>query len=333
LAKLRAWLSQCLSDDLTELTVRRMTETHGTSNEMYELSNRGERWVLRRPPAVGNAPSAHAVLRESRMLGALEATTVPHPRLIAACDDTSVIGSPFLVMHWVDGVSLRDRVPDELSDDVARYDLGLALVDGLIELERVDWRAAGLEGFGHPDGFLERQVPRWLSQLATYRSRDIPGLDKVAAWLESHRPPATAPAILHGDYGFFNAMFARALPVQLAAIVDWESATIGDPLLDLGFLTGAWTAVGEEPVIPGDITNLPGMATSGDLATRYARLTGRSIEHLTYYQTLGLFKLACIIEGAYFRYRSGTSDNPLHAEFETVVPALVRRAASLAGAT
>ncbi|MEY2570635.1 MAG: hypothetical protein QOE63_985, partial [Acidimicrobiaceae bacterium] len=150
-------------------------------------------------------------------------------------------------------------------------------------------------------------------------------------WLEHRRPAATPPAALHGDFGFFNTMFANTTPTHLAAIVDWESATIGDPLLDLGFLTGAWTAPGEEPVIPGDISNLPGMATRDELVERYASASGRSVEHIAYYQALGLFKLACIIEGAYYRYRAGQSDNPLHAEFEVVVPGLIRRAAAIAG--
>ena len=330
--RLADWLCDRLPAAVDSLTVRPMSEGRGTSNEMYELICGNEQWVLRRPPTVSNAPSAHAVLREYRMLRALEDTTVPHPRPVLACDDTSVIGRPFFIMNWIDGFTARNPLPAEFGETAeARHQLGLALVDGLIQLEAVDWRAAGLSMFGRPDGFLERQVPRWLGQLNTYRSREIPALDNVAHWLEANRPAATPPAILHGDYGFFNTMFARSAPARLAAVVDWESATIGDPLLDLGFLTGAWTSPSEESVIPGDISCLPGMATRDELIERYASGTGRSVEHIGYYQVLGLFKLACIIEGAYHRYRTGKSVNPLHAEFETVVPALIRRAATISG--
>ena len=198
----------------------------------------------------------------------------------------------------------------------------------------MDWRAAGLEGFGRPDGYLERQVDRWLGQLERYRTRELDGLDVVATWLRDACPQPGEPGILHGDFQLANAMFAHQPPTRLLALVDWEQSTVGDPLVDLGWLLALWDEPGEEPIRgPGAenrrVNQEQGFPTRAELAARYAERSGRSLEHLGWYEVLALFKLACVLEGAYARHARGQSDSPLHARLEKMVPALLHSAERL----
>ncbi|GAA4548418.1 phosphotransferase family protein [Pseudonocardia xishanensis] len=320
---LQAWLETTLDGDgpygLEPLQVG------GTSNEMWVVHDAGQgRWALRMPPEIKNAPTAHDVTREFRLLAALEGTAVPHPGPVALCADPEVLGRPFYVMAHVDGVALRDPLPDWANDAEVRAGIGRELVDGVAALSEVDWRARGLDGFGRPDGFLERQVPRWMGQLAKYRTRDLPGVEDLADWLASRRVPEQSPALLHGDYSLFNVLFRPGAPARLVAIVDWETATVGDPLVDLGWLVAQWSEPGQEPVIAGGVTQLTGMGPRKALVERYAARTGREVGEIAFYAALATFKLACIVEGAWFRYASGRSGNPRHARFERLVPDLVR---------
>jgi len=190
----------------------------------------------------------------------------------------------------------------------------------------------GLEGFGRPDGFLERQVARWLAFDADARVRTIEHLDAVAAWLEAHRPRGRAPAIMHGDYQFANVMFRHGVPGRVAAIIDWEQSTIGDPLVDLGWLLVLWDEPDEEPIRGvGEerVSALPGFPTRAELAERYARSSGLDLSDLGWYEVFALFKLALVLEAAYTRYATGRSDNPAHARLERMVPALLASAARL----
>jgi len=286
----------------------------GASNEMFEVRAGSDIWVLRWPPE-GRA-DARYIAREFRVLTALDGTDVPHPRPVRLCEDDSVIGVPFYLMERIDGFTPRDPLPDGFDRPAAAF----ALVDGIAALARVDWRARGLEGFGKPEGFLERQVSRWLGQLSTYQARDIPGIDEVAAWLEANVPAMSEPGIIHGDYQFINVMM-RA-PATLAAIVDWEQSTIGDPLLDLGWLLAGWSEPGEEgPLRFGSryLTDREGFPTRAKLAERYARVTGRDLTALDYYVVLALFKLACVLEGSYQRFVTGRSTNPYHEKMGPLV--------------
>ena len=217
----------------------------------------GERdLVLRRGPAAKITASAGDTMREARLLAALADTDVRHPRLVAACDDTAVIGVPFILMERIDGFTPIDPLPAPFDHDPsARHGLGTEMVDALAELALVDWQAVGLEGFGKPDGFLARQVDRWLWQLDSYRSRDIPELDTVTEWLRQNLPEPGPIGIMHGDYSMFNVMFAHGAPAHLAAILDWDTATIGEPLMDLGHLLARWDEPGEEPTMLGSADN------------------------------------------------------------------------------
>jgi aminoglycoside phosphotransferase (APT) family kinase protein len=310
--------------------------TSGSSNEIFELrTSEHDSLILRRPPRVPLAPTAHDMAREFRVLQALEATAVPHPTALHLCTNTDVIGAPFFVMTTIHGFHLKAPYPAIVADDPdgAWRGLALAFIDALADLANVDWHAAGLEGFGRPDGYLERQVGRWTGQLERYRSRPLPDIDWLASWLDENRPEASAPGIIHGDYQFLNVLFADDRPYRLAGIVDWEQSTIGDPLVDLGWTLALWSERGEDSPLNafyGSATQEVGMPTRAELAARYAVLTGRDVGALPYYETLGLFKLACITEGSYHRFVNGHSDTALHADFEWIVPKLAATAVAIA---
>jgi aminoglycoside phosphotransferase (APT) family kinase protein len=301
---LQAWLTEHVKHVLGDppLTVERMGQATGVGNALFDVQWGDRDLVLRRPPAEKITSSAGDTMRERRLLAALADTDVRHPRLVAACDDTSVIGVPFILMERIDGFTPIDPLPGPFDHDPsARRGLGTEVVDALAELALVDWQAVGLEGFGKPDGFLARQVDRWLWQLDSYRVREIPALDAVTEWLRRNLPAPGPIGIMHGDYSMFNVMFSHGTPAHLAAIVDWDTATIGETLMDLGHLLARWDDDGEEPTALGsaDNPNRWALPSRAELAARYAERTGFDLTHLRYYEVLSLFKLGCIMEGHY----------------------------------
>jgi aminoglycoside phosphotransferase (APT) family kinase protein len=213
----------------------------------------------------------------------------------------------------------------------ARGGLGIQLVDGIARLARVDWRARGLEGFGKPDGFLERQVDRWLAHLERNNCRELPGTEEAAAWLRANIPSTYEPGIIHGDYQFANVMFAHGAPARLAAIVDWEMTTIGDPLLDLGWVTNGWPREGEDAEGRGYV-DMVGMPPHAELLAHYEAVSGRSTADIDYYEILARFKLAIVLEAQYARYTSGGADNPKMEAFGAITIDLMARAAEHAAA-
>jgi aminoglycoside phosphotransferase (APT) family kinase protein len=309
--------------------------TGGASNELFEIRRGDVRLALRRPPR--NVPPGRneSMLREHRVLAALRDTDVPHARVLAACDDPSVLGACFYLMEYVDGWSCMstDGWPSPFDTDLdARKDLAWELVDAIAKLARVDWRARGLDGFGKPDGFHERQVDRWLAHLAQCRFRDLPGIDEAAAWLRGYTPRAYRPGILHGDYQFANVMYHHGAPARLAAIVDWEMATIGDPLLDLGWVLMGWPDPDEDRSNAGYV-DYRGMPSRAELCERYARGSGLPVDEIDYYVILARFKIAIVLEAGYARYVKGGADNPKMAAFGDVVLEMARKAAELARTT
>jgi aminoglycoside phosphotransferase (APT) family kinase protein len=315
------------------LAVERITTGH--SNETFLVRRHAALWILRRPPRVPLAPTAHDMVREARLLRVLAGTAVPVPRLVAACPDPDVIGAPFHLTERLEGCVIRDRVPDAFLAPDARPQVGAAFIDALATLHAADWRELGLADFGRPEGFLERQVARWTKQLETYRQRPLPDMEALAVWLASHRLPPEPATIIHGDYHLDNVMYAPSLPPRVVAILDWETATIGDPLVDLGLCTALWPDPEDEPLPMGDsapLARLGGFGSRRDLAAHYVRRSGRSVEHLPYYQALGLFRLACILEGSWARHVRGAADDPYFAALGAGVPAMARRARELCGA-
>ena len=298
---LNEWIGERLPGAGQALIAERVGEVSGIANALFFIRRADQVWVLRRPPAIKNHPSAADTTREWRILKALDGTPVPHPAPLLFCEDPEIIGATFMIMGAIDGFTPGMGVPEWVtSNPEAAYQLGSAYVDGIIELSQVDWVAGGLEGLGKPEGFLERQVGRWLGQLDGYRVRELPEEKFLCEWLEANQPTMSPAAIMHGDYSPHNVMVAHDLPVRLAAIVDWDTGTIGDPLLDLGHLLARWVEPGERGPLSSNGVQLPrGYPTRAEMARQYAEGTARDLSALAYYEALSLFKLAVILEGNY----------------------------------
>ena len=341
--RLGAWMDrQGLAGEGEPLSTRFISG--GASNEIFEVSRGGHRWALRRPPRQVPEGRNRTMLREYRILAALAGSDVPHARAVGACDDTGVLGAAFYLMDYVDGWSpiSEPEWPEPFFSDLdARAGLAYELVDAIARLSRLDWRAMGLEGLGRPDGFHERQVDRWYAHLERFRFRDIPGLDVAGDWLRGRKPRSYQPGIMHGDYQFANVMFHHGAPARMAAIVDWEMGTVGDPLLDLAWVVMGWpddtreVADGEGPAggRVGGYVDYAGMPGSDDLLERYASVSGRDVDEIDYYVILARFKMAIVLEGGYARYVAGGADNPMMEAFGPVVLDMARAAAELARTT
>ncbi len=300
----------------------------GHSNVTFGLSSGV---VLRRPPRGPLPPSAHDVLREARLLSHLEDTPVRVPEVLATCDDTSVIGAPFYVMEHVEGEVIASTVPDALDNPEQRRAAADQLVDALVELHDVDYAAVGLEGFGKPSGYLERQLRRFGGLWEHNRTRDIPEVEQVGRWLADNLPESGPATIVHGDYRFGNTMFAREAPAQLVAILDWEMATIGDPLADVGYMMIHWTQEGDElgRFNLQNVTRREGFPTREGLIARYEERSSRSMKSLDWYVTLALWKATVFMEGNYKRACSGSTDDPYLKTFGEGVLELAKRAARI----
>jgi aminoglycoside phosphotransferase (APT) family kinase protein len=299
----------------------------GHSNVTYLVHRNGGTWVLRRPPRPPLPPSAHDVLREARLLRAVEPEDVRAPRVLATCDDPAVIGAPFYVMERIQGDVLTTAVPSHLAGEQAR--IGAELVDALAELHAVDWRACGLEGYGKPTGYLERQLRRFGGLWEHNRTRELPVMERVTEWLAAHRPESAEATIVHGDYRLGNTMFAPDSPARLVAIFDWELATIGDPLADLGYLVATWAEPGDEEDALfglGAVTRQSGFPSRAELVARYEERTGRSLPAVRWYATLALWKSAVFLEGSYKRRLAGTTEDAFFDRLEAGVPAIAERA-------
>lgn len=329
--RLAAWMDGVGLAVGTPLTLERITTGH--SNEVFAVDRGDLRLALRRPPRTPLSPTAHDMVREFRVLSAFVAhdSDVPVPRPVALCTDVDVIGAPFYLMDRLDGVVVRDGIPAELqSEPAAPTHLARALIDLVAEIHAFDWRAGGLADFGRPDGYLARQVPRWIGQLEKYQTREIPDIDEAGRWLVAHTPEMQAPTVIHGDYKLDNVMFRAGLPVTPLAVLDWEQATIGDPLVDVGWLLGLWLDPGETSLFGANLALGRDVPSRVELAARYAARTGRDLEQLDFYCVLGLFKLACVMEGSYARWAAGTSDDPFFEALTQGVPALAARALEFA---
>jgi aminoglycoside phosphotransferase (APT) family kinase protein len=299
----------------------------GHSNVTYLVHRDGGAWVLRRPPRPPLPPSAHDVLREARLLTAVQDADVRTPRVLATCDDEAVIGAPFYVMERVEGYVMTADVPAALAGETRR--IGEELVDALVEIHAVDWRACGLEGYGKPTGYLDRQLRRFGGLWEHNRTRELPVLERVTAWLAEHKPESGEATIVHGDYRLGNTMFAPDAPARLVAIFDWELATIGDPLADLGYLVATWSQADDpEDALRGlsAATRAPGFPTRDELVARYEQRSGRSMSDVRWYMTLALWKSAVFLEGSYKRRLAGTTEDAFFDRLETGVPLIAERA-------
>ncbi len=305
----------------------------GHSNVTYLIRRGDDRMVLRRPPRPPLPPSAHDVLREARLLTALQGTAARAPAVLATCDDESILGVPFYVMEEIRGSVITGTVPDALDTPAHRAGIGEQLVDALAEIHAVDWRAAGLEGFGKPTGYLERQLRRFNGLWEHNKTREFEAVSEVAAWLAENMPESPESTIVHGDYRLGNVMVGDDAPPRVVSVFDWELSTIGDPLADVGYLTVTWAQADDpEDLAFGALsaaTRKEGFPTREQLIERYESQTGRSVGALDWYQALAIWKAAVFMEGNYKAYVEGRSGDEYLAMFDEGVPALAEQARSI----
>ena len=306
----------------------------GTQNLIISFVRDGRGYVLRRPSLKAAASGSDVIRREMRVLQALSTTDVPHPALIAACPDDRILGAAFYLMEPIDGFNVTVGMPAfHAGDPAIRRQMGFALVDGIVRLGRVDYQAVGLGDFGKVEGYLERQAGRWQKQLDGYAAlagwpgaQHLPDVARIGAWLNSHCPSHFSPGILHGDYHLANVLFSNHGP-ELAAIVDWELATIGDPLIDLGWVLTTWPR-------PNDPTSMKiepweGFPTADELLEYYRTHSTRDLSAMDWYIVLACYKLGILLEGTHARACAGKADMALGQRFHRRAVALLERAAAL----
>lgn len=320
---LAAWLranTELLGDD-ESVSVRQFPS--GYSNLTYMLRLGGSEAVLRRPPFGNTVATGHDMSREYTVLSKLAPVYALAPRPLAWCEDESVLGAPFYLMERRRGVIIRRRPPKGVSiDEPTARALSNALIDGLAQLHTIDWQAAGLGEFGKPQGYARRQVEGWTRRWSRAKTAEVPELDAVAAWLDAQLPAdADADAaLIHNDYKYDNVLLdAGSLQggeVGIAAVLDWEMATIGSPRMDLGTSLGYWVERGDDERLQGlafGPTNLPGSLTRAELVDRYQARSGVAVGSALYYRVFGLFKIAVILQQIYARFERGSTQDPRFA--------------------
>lgn len=332
---LRAYLESVLGP-ADAFDVERHAEGH--SNETLFVTWDDRELVVRRPPPGETADTAHDVLREYRVLDALQDTDVPVPGTVAACEDHDVVGSDFYVMERVRGDVLRDAEPERFADETSRAAVGTELVDTLAAIHGVDYEAVGLGEFGRPAGYTQRQVDRWRQQLewafeVTEAERQVPELDRVGAWLDENVPEDHPETLVHGDYKLDNVVYAPGTPPDLVAVLDWEMSTLGDPLADLGWMLSYWRDPKDPEPVVEDLANRfverDGYPTRRDLVARYEAATGVEYTDDRFYRALAVYKLAALGEMFYRRHLEGNADDPMYPLMADRVPALADRAARI----
>jgi aminoglycoside phosphotransferase (APT) family kinase protein len=305
----------------------------GSQNEIYEIRRGPLHCAVRIPPLSAPDSRDDGIVREWRIIEALTGTDVPHTEAIALCTDMSVLGRAFYLMGFVDGWSPMGVTewPAPFATDLdARRGLALQLAEGIALLAKVDWRAKGLDDLGHPDGFHERQVDRWTAFYERIKKRDLAGMEEASAWLRQHRPLDYIPGLMHGDYQFANVMYRNGAPARLAAIVDWEMGTVGDPKLDLGWMLQGWPQDTSAPeAATSSYVDMTGMPSRSEILQHYAEVSGRQVDDIDYYLILAKWKLAVVLEQGFQR---AEGDEKLMA-FGPIVTQLMGEAAELATTT
>ena len=300
----------------------------GRSNLTYIVDDGERSFVVRRPPLAHVLPTAHDMAREYRVLAALRGTGIPVPQVIALCEDESVIGARFYVMEWIDGHVVRDALPAEFPDTTeTRRAMSAALIDTLLQLHGIDPDAVGLGDFGHPEGFLARQVRRWWQQWEASKTRELPTIEELRRGLDETLPAPSSAGIVHGDYRLDNVMYAHADPSRIVAVIDWEMCTIGDPLCDVGLLCVYWAddefEAAARTLHGRAITVEDGFYKRADLLRDYAAGTQRDLTSLDWYVALGAYKLAIIAEGITARFLMGMTVGEGFETMGEMVPAIV----------
>jgi len=329
LGRLRAYLDaqpfDTAAGQLANGPLRAERVEGGKSNLTYIVSDGVRDFVVRRPPLGHVLATAHDMSREFRVMTALGPTSVPVPMTYALCEDSEVIGAPFYLMQFVAGTVYRGSAQTSTLTGPRAAAIAHNVIDVLADLHDVDPAAVGLGDFGRPDGYLQRQVVRWGKQLAASRTRELPGVDELQARLAADIPLSGTPAIVHGDYRLDNAIVDDG--DRVAAVLDWEMATLGDPLADLGLLLVYWDGVGAMPrgTLNQAVTPDSGFPTGGELIARYAARREVDLDRLPWYHALGFFKLAVISEGIHYRYSKGQTVGDGFAHIGDVVVPLAEK--------
>jgi aminoglycoside phosphotransferase (APT) family kinase protein len=327
-ASLETYLAERLPDATGPLTVEQFP--YGYSNLTYLLRMGGEEFVLRRPPFGNQVKSAHDMGREFRVLSKLSAVFPPAPRPYFYCDDTSVIGAPFYVMERRRGIVLRRADnPGRTLDPPTARGLSESLIDNLALLHALDYKAAGLADLGKPAGYVARQVTGWITRYTNAQTEPLSGMDRIAQWLTDHQPTESDAALVHNDYKYDNLVLAPDDLKRVVAVLDWEMATVGDPLMDLGTTLGYWVQPGDpEPMHANAVgpTAAPGSLTRRELVARYADKTGRDVSGILFYYCFGVYKIAVIIQQIYARYVRGHTRDARFGRLNERVAALCQTA-------
>lgn len=300
----------------------------GHSNLTYSIHLGTKQLVLRRPPFGSKVKSAHDMGREFRVLSKLHASYPPAPEVLLFCDDLSVLGAPFYVMNPIHGIILRRNPPAGLQFPPATVRrLSESFVDNLAFLHELNYERIGLGDIGKPEGYLERQVRGWTKRYVDSQTHEYPEAQHVAEWMAQHIPPSPAATLVHNDYKYDNAVLDPNDIAQIIGLLDWEMATIGDPLTDLGTALAYWV----DPEDPEDLqtirwgpTTFPGSLTRAQIVERYARTTGRDVSHIAFYLTFARFKLAVIVQQIYFRFHQGLTKDQRFASMPTLIQILLR---------
>ena len=326
--KLAAYLQQHLPDLSGDLAVKQFPSGHSNLTFLLQISE--QEFVLRRPPFGANIKTAHDMGREYKILSHLHPVYSKAPQPLLYCDDESIIGAPFYVMERVRGIILRAKPPQELAltPEVMR-DLSLAFVDNLAAIHAVDYAAVGLGDLGKPQGYIARQVRGWTERYVNAKTDDIPDLERTAAWLAEHLPPESGAALIHNDYKYDNLVL-NPNDLAIRAVLDWEMATIGDPLMDLGTSLGYWVERDDPEELRAlafGLTMLPGNLTRVEIVQRYAQTSGRDVSRIQFYYVYALFKIAVIVQQIYNRYKQGYSHDPRFANMINAVRVLGKTAA------
>jgi aminoglycoside phosphotransferase (APT) family kinase protein len=312
------YLDDRFGSSTEEPSVSRLGEGH--SNLTFLVQRGSERFVLRRPPRGDILPGTHEMHREFDVMKALAdaGMPVPVPVPIDLCRDDSFIGAPFFLMSYVDGLVVRGGVPEMLAGE--ERNIAFDLADKLADIHAVDWKGVGLADMARdPEGFLERNLRRMQELYDAVRHREVPEVDEVGEWLRTNQPPQRDVTLTHGDYKLDNVMLAPDKPGRIAAVVDWEISAIGDPLVDVGWLLYFSPDGGAYP-------------TRSEMAERYAKRSGRTVEDLRFYCAFAGWKIAIIMEGSNFRFKQGKADDSMFSSLDAGVPMLARRSLEIISA-
>jgi aminoglycoside phosphotransferase (APT) family kinase protein len=328
LERLQGYLRQQFPEASRPLAVEQFP--HGHSNLTYLLRLGERELVLRRPPFGNPVKTAHDMGREYRVLSGLWAVYPAAPRPFCYCEDEAILGAPFYVMERRHGVVLRQaNALGSTADPAMARRLGIALIDNLARLHRLDYRSAGLGDLGKPDGYVARQVTGWINRYAAAQTDKLPSAELVGRWLCEHIPPESGAALIHNDYKFDNLLLAPDDLTRIVAVLDWEMTTVGDPLMDLGTTLGYWVEAGDAAEFQAAAmgpTNLPGSLTRRELVERYAEAAGRDVADVVFFYCFGLFKIATIVQQIYARFVRGHTHDPRFARLNGLVVVLFRQA-------